>query len=100
MDFFAEKVRHVTSRMTQNPLYAKVEYVLIFLSPAMFIPTIWEAYFAPDIAALKTVTWPAAVVTNVFAFISLAHKGSNVLRWQMLVWILEMLAMCVAIVIR
>jgi len=100
MGSFAGWVRRVTSGMIAHPFYQKIEYLLIFLAPAMFLPTIWEAYSAPNIEALKTVTWPAAVITNVFAFISLSHKGSNVLRWQMLAWILEMAAMCIAIVIR
>ncbi len=100
MNSIAEYVAQATTKMVHHRFYAKIEYFIIFLSPAMFLPTIWEAYTAPNIDALKTVTWPAAVTTNLFAFIALAHKGSNVLRWQMLVWIVEMVAMCIAIVIR
>jgi len=84
----------VTSR------FGKVFLSIVLLGPLTFIPTVYQAWFATDISALRTLTWPLMILVNTSAFLSVIHNGDWRMRLVSFVWILMMAAVFLATLVR
>jgi hypothetical protein len=73
---------------------------LSMVGPLTFIPTVWEAWFAPNIDALRTLTWPMLVVINFSVLVALCYNGDWRIRFSMTMWIILMFLVWLATVFR
>lgn len=73
---------------------------LSLLGPVMFLPTVYEVWTAPNIDVFKTPTWPLLVVVNIAIFISVCHEGDWRSRLSVFTWIILIVLICVAAVVR
>lgn len=73
---------------------------LALVGPATFLPTVWEAWTAQNIDALRTMTWPSAVVINISVMVSLCYNGDWRIRLSMVVWIILMSLVWLATIVR
>jgi hypothetical protein len=73
---------------------------LSMVGPLTFIPTVWEAWFAPDIEALRTLTWPMMVIVNISVFIAVCHNGDWRVRLSMIMWVILMFLVWLATIFR
>jgi hypothetical protein len=74
VDNFAFRV----AKLTEEFIKTKAGQLFLSLSligPVSFLPTVWGAWTAPNIDALRTLTWPMMLVVNTSVFISICHKG-------------------------
>lgn len=78
----------------------KLFLAVILVGPFTFLPTVWEAWTAPNIDVLRTPTWPCMTIINFAAWISLAHNGDWRMRLVGFMWVLMMVAVTLAIYIR
>lgn len=73
---------------------------VVLLGPLTFIPTVWTAWTEPNIEALRTTTWPLMIIVNIAAALSVVHNGDWRMRLVSAVWIVMMIAVFVATVVR
>ncbi|NKB47750.1 MAG: hypothetical protein GKS02_00145 [Alphaproteobacteria bacterium] len=78
----------------------KLFLAIVLVGPLTFIPTMYQAWTAPDIDALRTSTWPLMILVNVSAFLGVAHNGDWRLRLVMIIWILVMIVVWSATLVR
>ena len=98
-DILVSTVKILTVRFINTKL-GQVFLSLSILGPLTFIPMVWEAYFAPDIEALRTLTWPMLVIINVSVLTALCYNGDWRIRLSMVMWIILMFLMWLATVLR
>ena len=97
------KLSGFISKKTKNFIQTKIGkcfLLVIFVGPITFIPTLWEAYVAPNIDALRTPTWPLMILVNISVYVSLSHNGDWRTRTVMLLWIIIMALIWLATIIR
>jgi len=99
VDSLSEKIAVRTKKFVQTRL-GKLFLGLVLLGPITFIPTAWAAWTDPNIDSLRTLTWPLMVVVNSSATLGVMHKGSWEMRLVMMVWIVMMLSICLALLVR
>ena len=73
---------------------------LSLVGPLTFIPTVWEAWFAPNIDALRTLTWPMLVVVNISVLVALCYNGDWRVRLSIVMWTVLMFLVWLATVFR
>lgn len=99
VDGFSEWVAQRTLSFVQI-WPGKIFLAIVLIGPLTFIPTMYQAWTAPDIDALRTATWPLMILVNVSAFLGVSHKGDWRLRLTMLAWIIIMLVIWSAALVR
>jgi hypothetical protein len=83
-----------------NTKPGKIFLSLVLVGPLTFIQTAWEAWFAPNIDALRTLTWPMLVIINLSVLVALCYNGDWRTRLSMVMWIILMLLVWLATVFR
>ncbi len=78
----------------------KIFLNIVLLGPLTFLPTLWQAWTAEDINALRTSTWPLMIVVNIATLFSLIHNGDWRMRLVVVVWILIVSGVYIATLIR
>ena len=73
---------------------------LSMVGPLTFIPTAWEAWFAPNIDALRTLTWPMMVIINISVLVAVCYNGDWRVRLSLVMWIILMFLVWLATVFR
>lgn len=73
---------------------------IMLLGPLTFIPTIYQAWTAENIDALRTWTWPLMTFINLSTLLGVIHNGDWRTRFVMVVWVLTMASVWIATVIR
>ena len=78
----------------------KIFLNLVLLGPVSFLPTLWEAWTAPNIDVLRTLTWPFLFVINLSALYGLLLQGTWQNRLMLGIWTGIMFVMTLAILVR
>ena len=99
IDAISASVARITKPFVETRI-GKIFLSVILLGPLTFLPTIYEAWTAPNIDALRTFTWPFMIVVNVAVLLSVVHNGDWRMRLVMFVWVLTMAAVWVATLVR
>ena len=99
MDRFAARVAKLTNSFIQTKT-GQLFLALSLVGPVTFLPTVWEAWTAPNIDALRTLTWPMMVVVNTSVFISVCHNGDWRVRLSLILWIILMALTWAATIFR
>ncbi len=73
---------------------------LSLVGPITFIPTVIEAWTAPNIDALRTLTWPLMTLVNISVLVAMCYNGDWRVRLSMLIWTVLMLLMWLATIVR
>ena len=73
---------------------------LALVGPLTFIPTVWQAWTAENIDALRTFTWPMLAVVNCSVLVGLCYNGDWRLRFSLVAWIILTLLVWLAAIIR
>ena len=81
-------------------LVGKVFLGLALVGPLTFIPTVWIAFTAENIDALRTLTWPMMVVVNFAVLAGLCHNGDWRTRLSLVMWIVLTFLVWLATIIR
>ena len=99
-EIFAAKVARLTSDFANSRKGEKFFFLVMLIGPLTFLPTVYQALFGENIEALRTATWPLMIVINGVSYVSLANKGHWSLRVVILIWVVMMLIITTAIIIR
>jgi len=99
VDVFSEWTAKVTTQFIKTYI-GKIFLAIVLVGPITFLPTMYQAWTAPDIDALRTSTWPLMILVNISAFVGVAHQGDWRLRLTMIVWTVVMIIIWLATLIR
>ena len=99
VDSFSGRVAKATLPFVQARI-GKVFLSLVLVGPLTFIPTMYEAWTAPNIDSLRTLTWPLMILINISATLSVMHNGNWHMRLVSVIWVLVMTAVFVATIVR
>ena len=99
VDVFSEWTAKVTTQFIKTYI-RKIFLAIVLVGPITFLPTMYQAWTAPDIDALRTSTWPLMILVNISAFVGVAHQGDWRLRLTMIIWTLVMIIIWLATLIR
>ncbi len=99
VDVFSEWTAKVTTQFIKTYI-GKIFLAIVLVGPITFLPTIYQAWTAPDIDALRTSTWPLMILVNISAFVGVAHQGDWRLRLTMIIWTVVMIIIWLATLIR
>jgi len=99
VDNLSAKVAQRTALFTETKI-GKLFLSIVLLGPLTFLPTMYEAWTAPNIDALRTLTWPLMIVINFSAFLAVIHNGDWRMRLVMLIWIISMAIVWIATLVR
>ena len=80
--------------------FGKAFLAFVLVGPLTFLPTVWEAWTAPNIDSLRTLTWPLMIIVNISATLGLVHNGDWRMRLVMVIWVLMMALIFAATLIR
>jgi len=78
----------------------KIFLNIMLVGPFTFLPTVWQAWTAPDIEVLRTLTWPMMVIINMSTYVALSHNGDWRTRTVIILWILVLILVWLATVVR
>lgn len=97
---FHEWVARKTGSYLETKIGGLLLSIVIFAGPIVFLPTLYNAWTAPNIDAFRTATWPVTTLVNFVFWISLAREG----RWQprlaMILWVILLAATTIATWVR
>ena len=99
VDVFSEWTAKVTKQFIVTYI-GKIFLAIVLVGPITFLPTMYQAWTAPDIDALRTSTWPLMILVNISAFVGVAHQGDWRLRLTMIIWTVVMIIIWLATLIR
>lgn len=99
VDKISASVAQATKPFVENSA-GKIFLSVVLFGPLTFIPTLYEAWTASNIDALRTLTWPLMIVVNISALLGLVHNGDWRMRLVMFVWVIMMAALWVATLVR
>ena len=99
VDVFSEWTAKVTTQFIKTYI-GKIFLAIVLVGPITFLPTIYQAWTAPDIDALRTSTWPLMILVNISAFVGVARQGDWRLRLTMIIWTVVMIIIWLATLIR
>jgi len=80
--------------------FGKLFLSIVLLGPLTFIPTVYVAWTAPNIDSLRTLTWPLMIIVNMSASLGVIHDGNWQIRLVMVIWIIMMVAVYLATLVR
>lgn len=89
--------------LTSRFIHTKLGQLFLSLSlagPFTFLPTVWEAWFAPNIDALRTLTWPLLIIINCSVLLALCYNGDWRIRLSIVMWIFLTFLVSLAAVLR
>jgi hypothetical protein len=95
----SEYVAQLTKGFT-GTRFGQIFLLAVLLGPLTFIPTVYEAWTSPNIDALRTWTWPLMTVVVTAEFISVVHEGDWRMRLSLFFWIVMMVSVWVATLVR
>lgn len=98
-DSLVSLIKAMTGRFVETKL-GKLFLGLSLVGPFTFIPTVWIAWTAPNIDALRTLTWPMMVIINFSFLIALCYNGDWRVRFTMIMWMTLMSLVWMATVFR
>ncbi len=81
-------------------LFGKIFLSIVLLGPLTFIPTVYTAWTAENIDALRTLTWPLMAIINTSSLLGVIHNGDWRLRLVMCIWVIMMLLVWIATLVR
>lgn len=99
VDGFSAKVQRSTQSFVETWL-GKCFLSLIVVGPLTFIPTVYGAWTADNIDALRTVTWPMMTIVNISVFLGVCHCGDWRMRLSVILWTLVSLLVWLATIVR
>lgn len=99
IDSISERVAKKTFRFVQTR-FGKLFLGLALIGPLTFIPTVYMAWTAPNIDSLRTLTWPLMTVVNISVLLGAMHNGDWRIRLVFFIWVLAMVAVYVATLVR
>jgi len=91
------------TRSTEKFIHTKWGQLFLSLSmvgPLTFIPTVWQAWTAENIDALRTMTWPSMVAINLSVLVAVCYNGDWRVRLSLLMWILLAFLVWLATILR
>lgn len=99
------KLSKVVVRLTEKFLASwQAENLLSIIclsGPIIFLPNVWAAWTANDISSMSNPTWAIMIVVHLSVYVRLAHDGaSSCTRISILIWMLEMVLITLAILVR
>ena len=65
VDVFSEWTAKVTTQFIKTYI-GKIFLAIVLVGPITFLPTMYQAWTAPDIDALRTSTWPLMILVNIY----------------------------------
>lgn len=80
--------------------WGKLFLGLSLVGPFTFLPTVWQAWTAENIDALRTMTWPLMTAINLSVFVAVCHNGDWRLRLCMVMWVILMALTWLATIVR
>lgn len=92
-------IKALTERFVHTKL-GKLFLGLSMVGPLTFIPTVWAAWFAPNIDILRTSTWPMMVIINLSVLVAVCHNGDWRVRFSLVMWIVLMFLIWLATIVR
>lgn len=99
LDGLAEVLnRHTAGFM--NTKAGKVFGWLMVIGPATLLPTVWEAWSADNIDALRTLTWPLMIIVDLSFFLNVCKNGDWKIRLTVLLWIMMAAVIWLATLVR
>ncbi len=99
VDTVCAKVARKTSCFVQTKV-GKLFLSIVLVGPLTFIPTVYEAWTAPNIDAFRTLTWPLMILVNSAGWLAVIHNGDWRMRLAMFFWIVSMVAVWLATIVR
>ena len=58
------------------------------IGPFTLVPTVWEAWTASNIDALRTATWPTMIIVDLAFLINVCRNGDWKIQLTVLLWII------------
>lgn len=105
--FLPDKLNQLSAFVVEKTSWLKegkglyILRIIMSAGPFFFLPTVYEAWFAVDIEAFRTFTWPLMLVVHSAAFFLFCHRGSD---WCAvlctILWFLMTSAIVLAIIVR
>lgn len=99
VDAVSEKIRIRTEGFVKSKI-GKWFLAIVLVGPFTFLPTMWVAWTAENIDALRTLTWPAMVFINLSGWLGVIHKGDWRMRLVMFLWIIAIASVWLATIVR
>ena len=99
VDSVSERIAKKTVGFVQTRI-GKIFLGGVLLGPLTFLPTVYAAWFDPNIDSLRTLTWPLMILVNMSASLGVVHNGDWRMRLVMVIWVLMMAAVFVATLVR
>lgn len=90
-----------TSEIIKKGQMKNMLSVICLSGPIIFLPNVWSAWTADDISSMSNPSWTIMIIVHVAVYIRLAHDGaSSCTRISILIWMLEMILITLAILVR
>jgi hypothetical protein len=99
VDFLSAKVQRSTKSFIETR-FGQGFLSLAIVGPLTFIPTVYGAWTADNIDALRTITWPMMTVVNISVFVGVCHCGDWRMRLSVILWTLISLLVWLATIVR
>jgi hypothetical protein len=99
VDTLSEWVAAKTAAFTKTKV-GNVFLAMMVLGPLTLIPTVWEAWTAENIEALRTATWPAMAVIDFSFYLNVCHAGDRMVRATVLLYLIMAILIYVATLVR
>jgi len=99
IDNISEKMAKKTKPFVESRI-GRIFLLLTLAGPMTFAPTIWQAWTAPNIDALRTLTWPLMLLVNTSASLSVIHNGDWRIRLVMILWTIMLTSIWIATIVR
>ncbi len=99
VDSISERLAGKTKGFIQTK-FGKIFLSLVLVGPLTFLPTVYTAWTAANIDSLRTPTWPLMIIVNTSALIGVAHNGDWRMRMVMIFWVVIMVALFLATIVR
>jgi len=105
-NLFAKRINNFaawTVKRTETFIQTRVGKVFMWLmviGPFSLLPTVWEAWTAENIDALRTSTWPLMMLVDTSFFLHVARTGEWKIRLTVLLWIVMATLIFLATLVR
>lgn len=96
---FSEYIARETEELTKST-FGKMLNISVLFGPLTFLPTLHNAWFAPNIDAFRTPTWGLMLIINIATWLSVSKNGEWHLRLVMIIWIIIMFLFLLATIMR
>ncbi|MEZ4104459.1 MAG: hypothetical protein R3B60_04200 [Candidatus Paceibacterota bacterium] len=91
----------VTRKVIEMPQAENILSIICLSGPIIFLPNVWSAWTAEDISSISNPSWAIMACIHLSVYIRLSHdNASSCTRISILIWMLEMIIITLAIVVR